>query len=282
MAVNDIELRHIEKGQLDGLVDAQNEIFSDYIVPMKSSRAFFIDFVQSVGGNIANVIVAMDGGRIVGYANPVVDGGEAWIGGVGVVPGHRGRGIGERLMLAAEDFSRRQGAETSILEVIQGNIRAHELYRRLGYEDVRTYVCAEGKPMQFAGYGVRPRKTTSVDELVKTHEEAYAGTCWQRRKVHGLIASAKSSECYIVDGGFVLVRKVDATGYIPYLGVAPSRRGDGIGTSLAKFALNRLYELGAFKIAIYNLNEEPSVLRMLDKFDFAVTMKQIEMRKNLK
>ncbi|HIJ16654.1 MAG TPA: GNAT family N-acetyltransferase [Thermoplasmata archaeon] len=281
MTVNGIELRHIEKGQLDALVDAQNEIFSDYLVPMKSSRAFFIDFVQSVGGNIANVIVAMDGGRIVGYANPVVDRGEAWIGGVGVVPGHRGRGIGEKLMLAAEDFSRNQGAETSILEVIQGNTRAHGLYRRLGYEDVRNYVCAEGKPMQFAGYGATPRKT-SAEELIKIHEEAYAGTCWQRRKIHGLIASAKSSECYIVDGGFVLVRKVDTTGYIPYLGVVPSRRGEGVGTSLAKFALNRLHELGTFKIAIYNLNEEPSVLRMLDKFDFAVTMKQIEMRKSLK
>ena len=281
MVANDIEVRHIEKGQLDELVDAQNEIFSDYIVPMKSSRAFFIDFVQSVGGSIANVIVAMDGDRIVGYANPVVDGGEAWIGGVGVVPGHRGRGIGKKLMLAAEGFSIGRGAETSILEVIQGNTRAHALYRRLGYEDGKTYVCAEGKPMQFTGYGAKPRKTP-VEELIKIHEEAYAGTCWQRRKIHGLLTSAKSSECYIVDGGFVLVRKVDSTGYIPYLGVVPSRRGVGIGTSLAKFALNRLHELGTFKIAIYNLNEEPSVLRMLDEFDFAVTMKQIEMRKSLK
>lgn len=275
-----IELRHLEKDELDGLVDAQNEIFSDYLVPMRSSREFFIDFLQSVGGNLSNVIVATYTGRIVGYVNPVVDGREAWVGGVGVVPAYRGRGLGRRLMLAGEEFSRDEGALVSTLEVIRGNERAHGLYSRMGYADTRTYVCAEGKPVQFAGFGTRPRKAT-VEELVSMHAEAYADTCWQRRKVHGLMSSARTTECYIADGGFVLLRKVESTGYIPYLGVLPDRRGEGIGTSLAKFALNRLWELGAFKVAMYNLNEEPQVLRMLDKFDLAVTMKQIEMRKNL-
>lgn len=280
MAGEGIELRHIESGQLDGLVDAQNEIFADYLVPMKSSKEFFVDFVQSVGGKLSNVIVATDGGRIVGYVNPVVDGDESWVGGVGVVPSHRGRGLGKRLMLAGEEFSRREGACTSILEVIEGNEPAHKLYSRIGYMDVRSYLCAEGKPVQFAGYGIRPRRAT-VEELVPMHAEAYSDTCWQRRKVPGLVSSAHTAECYVADGGFVLVRKVESTGYIPYLGVLPGRRGEGVGTSLAKFALNRLWELGAFKVAIYNLNDEPQVLRMLDKFDFAVTMKQVEMRKSL-
>jgi ribosomal protein S18 acetylase RimI-like enzyme len=280
MADDGIELRHIEKGELDGLVDAQNDIFSDYLVPMRSSREFFIDFLQSVGGKLSNVVVAMDEGRIVGYVNPVVDGEEAWVGGVGVVPAYRGRGLGRRLMLAGEEFSRQEGARTSILEVIEGNVKAHALYRKLGYVDSRTYVCVEGKPVQFAGYGVRPRRA-SPEELAPVHAKAYSDTCWQRRKVQGLMSSAGTSECYVADGGFVLVRKVESTGYVPYLGVVPDRRGQGIGTSLAKFALNRLWELGAFKVAIYNLNDDPQVLRMLDKFDFAVTMKQVEMRKKL-
>lgn len=278
--MGDVEFRHIGKGQLDELVDAQNAIFSDYIVPMKSSRSFFIEFLQSVGGRIENVIVALDDGRIVGYVNPVLDGDEVWIGGVGVVPGQRGRGVGRRLMIEAEEFSRKKGARTSILEVIEGNQRARELYSNLGYAESRIYVCAEGKPKQFAGYGAQPEQV-QPEELVAMHKASYENTCWQRRKVHGLMTSGPVSECYRVDGGFVLVRKVDAVGYVPYLGVVPEKRGQGIGTSLAKFALNRLWELGAFKVAIYNLNEEPAVLRMLDEFDFAVTMKQVEMRKGL-
>lgn len=281
MPADDIELRHIPKGRLDELVDAQNEIFSDYIVPMRSSKEFFIDFLQSVGGSMDNVMVALDGERMVGYANPVVDGDEAWIGGVGVVPSHRGRGIGRRLMLAAEEFSESMGAETSFLEVIEGNSKALGLYRSLGYRETRRFVCAEGKPAHFVGYGEKPR-SASVEDVASMHAEAYKDTCWQRRKVHGLLSSARSSECYSVGTGFVLVRKVEATGYVPYLGVLPGSRREGVGTSLAKFALNRLYELGAFKVAVYNLNEEPAVLRMLDKFDFAVTMKQVEMAKPLK
>lgn len=280
MAQGDIELRPLRRGELDRLVDAQNEIFSDYVIPMRSSKAFFVDFLQSVGGRPENVVVAVDGGRMVGYVNPVVDGDEAWVGGVGVVPGHRGRGLGRRLMLAAEDFSRSKGARTSILEVIQGNEGAQRLYRSLGYLETRTYVCAEGKPAQFVGYGEQPAKA-SAEDLVAIHREAYADTCWQRRKVSGLLSSARGSECYSVRSGFVLVRKVDTTGYIPFLGVVPERRREGVGTSLAKFALNRLHDLGAFKVAMYNLNEEPAVTRMLDEFDFAVTMKQVEMRKSL-
>lgn len=281
MAKDGVELRHVGRNELGELVDAQNEIFSDYIIPMRSSKAFFIDFLQSVGGRMENVIVATDGPRIVGYVNPVLDGDEAWVGGLGVVPQYRARGIGTMLMRAAEEFSRGEGATASILEVIQGNEKAHRLYRSLGYEDVRTYVCAEGRPVQFVGYGEAPRRARTED-LLDMHKAAYADTCWQRRKTCGLEASARSSESYMTDSGFVLVRKVDATGYIPYLGVLPDSRREGVGTSLAKFALNRLHDLGAFKVAMYNLNEEPAVLRMLDKFDLAVTMKQVEMRKSLR
>lgn len=280
MAADSIRLRHVARGELDELVGAQNEIFSDYIMPMRSSAAFFVDFLQSVGGRMENVIIALDGNRIVGYVNPVVDGKEAWIGGVGVVPGYRGKGLGTRLMQAAEEFSRDRGAEASILEVIEGNEKAHRLYKTLGYEDRRRYICAEGRPVRFVGYGEAPRRA-SLEDMLELHREAYSDTCWQRRKACGLESSARSSECYASASGFVLVRKVDTTGFIPYLGVVPARRGEGMGTSLAKFALNRLHELGAFKVAMYNLNEEPAVLRMLDKFDFAVTMKQVEMRKDL-
>jgi ribosomal protein S18 acetylase RimI-like enzyme len=84
-----------------------------------------------------------------------------------------------------------------------------------------------------------------------------------------------------VAGGFVVIRTVDTNGFIPFLGVIPSRRGMGIGTGLAKFALSRLRDRGAYKIALYNVNEDPQTVRMLDKLDFRITMKQIEMRKRL-
>ena len=98
----DLSVEHLGQGKLDALIDAQNRIFEDYIIPIRSSRQFFVDFLRSVGGDLGNVLVALDGDRMVGYVNPVVDGREGWIGGLGVLPSHRGRGIGAQLMLAAE------------------------------------------------------------------------------------------------------------------------------------------------------------------------------------
>jgi len=281
MGNDDEEIRHLERGQLDDLIDAQNEIFSDYIIPMKSSREFFLDFQRSVGGDLRNVLVAFVKGDMVGYVNPVIDRREGWIGGVGVIPSMRGKGIGHRLMQSAEELCRSKGVHEIYLEVIEGNNRAQRLYEELGYVTTRKFITAEGKPARFEGFGIVPRKS-DVSEIVPLHERAYGDTCWQRRKTDAIVESARGAECYVVGGGFVLTRTVDTSGFIPFLGVVPEKRGKGVGTSLAKFALTRLWDLGAFKVALYNVNEDLPTLRMLDKFDFKITLKQTEMKKQLR
>jgi len=273
-------IERLAPDRLDHLIDAQNGIFADYIVPMKLTRPFFLDFLRSVGGDLANVLVALDGERIVGYVNPVIDGQEAWIGGVGVLPTYRRRGLGRDLMLASEDFARGKGAREVWLEVIEGNYGAQKLYEGMGYAPTRKYLTAEGRPIRFEGFGDLPSSAT-MSELQKLHEASYRDTCWQRRKPQSLVQAARGAECYKLDGGFVLVRTVETNGFIPFLGVVPDKRSKGIGTALAKFALTKLYNHGAFKVTLYNINEDLPTLRMLDIFDFKVTMKQLEMKKNL-
>ena len=275
-----IVIRHLELDEIDALVNAQTEIFADYIIPMRSSRDFFMDFTRSVGGKPRDILIALSGDDIVGYVNPVLDGEEAWIGGLGVVPSHRRKGIGRQLMIAAEDFARDSGVEEILLEVIVGNDVAYGLYRSLGYEDHAVYLTAEGKPTHFAGFEIVPKKA-SLSDLLPMHERAYEDACWQKRKISALVHGIRSAELYRVSGGFVVLRKVDTNGFVPFLGVLPDKRGMGIGTSLAKFALNRLSELGVYKVAVYNINENRENLRMLDKFDLGVTIKQQEMRKEL-
>jgi len=280
-AARGIEIERLAFGMLDALVDAQNEMFQDYIIPVKSSRQFFLDFLKSVGGDLNNILVAVDGDkRIVGYINPVVDGFEGWIGGIGIHPQYRGSGIGSRLMIDAEKDLHSKGVREISLEVIEGNDRAQKLYERLGYVATRKFLTAEGKPARFEGFGTRP-SPASMSDLLALHERSYRDACWQRRKADALVQSARGAECYKTDGGFVVLRTVEATGFIPFLGVLPERRRKGVGTSLAKFALTRLHDLGAFKIALYNVNEDTPTQRMLDMFDFKVTMKQIEMKKTL-
>ena len=278
--IHPVSIRHIGPAGLDDLVEAQDRIFADYMVPVHSSRTFFVDFLKSVGGDLGNVLVAIDEGRIVGYVNPVHDRREGWIGGIGVMPGYRGKGIGTELMSVAEELLRRRGVIDVYLEVIEGNHRAQKLYERLGYRPRRKLLCAEGRPARFDGYGVPPAKAT-LAEVLPIHERSYADACWQRRKTEALVQSARASEVYRSEGGFVMVRAVETNGFIPFLGVVSEMRRKGVGASLAKFALTRLHELGAFKASVFNAEENDAILRMVDMFDFKVTMKQIEMQKTL-
>jgi ribosomal protein S18 acetylase RimI-like enzyme len=64
---------------------------------------------------------------------------ETWyICSVAVTPEHRRRGIGERLMQIARERAREHGYERLSLVVFEGNTAAVRLYRRLGYEIVRS------------------------------------------------------------------------------------------------------------------------------------------------
>jgi GNAT superfamily N-acetyltransferase len=57
---------------------------------------------------------------------------------LGILPEHRGRGLGRALMLKALDGFKRGGLLRSFLEVTSQNDGAIRLYRRLGFSKVRT------------------------------------------------------------------------------------------------------------------------------------------------
>ncbi|NJL93702.1 MAG: GNAT family N-acetyltransferase [Anaerolineae bacterium] len=68
---------------------------------------------------------------------------QGWIGGLGVIPGFRGQGIGKRLMYALLDQAARNGLRGVQLEVIQGNIPAYTLYKKLGFWTERELLTVE-------------------------------------------------------------------------------------------------------------------------------------------
>lgn len=58
-----------------------------------------------------------------------------------IAPGCEGRGVGSVLIAAGEEWARAQGYRWLTLNVFAQNVRAREVYQRLGYgEDVMKYV----------------------------------------------------------------------------------------------------------------------------------------------
>ncbi len=64
--------------------------------------------------------------------------GEFYLDSIGVIPGHRGEGIGRKLLLAMRDRAFAQGFDRVGLLVDFNNPDAERLYRSLGFEPVGT------------------------------------------------------------------------------------------------------------------------------------------------
>ncbi|MEA4911879.1 MAG: ribosomal protein S18-alanine N-acetyltransferase [Oscillospiraceae bacterium] len=84
----------------------------------------------------ARLFTALADGVPCGFVDMHIAADDAHINELGVDPGVRRRGIGERLMRAAEDCARREGCAVLSLEARQSNAAAAALYRKRGFRDV--------------------------------------------------------------------------------------------------------------------------------------------------
>jgi len=82
------------------------------------------------------LLIAVEGAEIVGYLcfDSVLD--EGNIANLAVAPEHRRRGIGQKLLRAAEDRGRGLGLRFLNLEARKSNAAAVALYEKLGYRRV--------------------------------------------------------------------------------------------------------------------------------------------------
>jgi ribosomal protein S18 acetylase RimI-like enzyme len=96
-----------------------------------------------------NIVALVDGepaGMVSGVPGDAE--GEAELISMWVSPSARGRGVGDRLMTAVEEWARRAGARVLRLAVTEGNANARALYLRSGFGDT-------GEPGDLMPDGVR-------------------------------------------------------------------------------------------------------------------------------
>ncbi len=89
------------------------------------------------------IFVAEMGGEVVGWVQALVlrllvEDAQAQIGGLVVDEAHRNQKIGEKLMEAAEEWTREQGLRRVYVTSNIKRERAHKFYERIGYEKLKT------------------------------------------------------------------------------------------------------------------------------------------------
>ena len=80
-----------------------------------------------------HTLVAERSSRPVGFVSFDVTGERAHIGAIAVVRGERGRGIGVKLLRAAEKLAQSLGANVVALETGEANLAALDMFTRAGY-----------------------------------------------------------------------------------------------------------------------------------------------------
>ena len=176
--------------------------YEGYFVPMHVDEAALRFMVDAWDIDLDRSRVALVDGQPVGLAFLAVRGDAAWIGGVGVTPANRGRGIGRRLMKAVLA----EASRPVNLEVIEQNEPAKRLYDSLGFEVVRmleVWSLTEEAPASDARPVDQPRPLGQVS------------LPWQRQdaslpeNLEGL-ETARGTALFRVSNGRVSIVQLDA------------------------------------------------------------------------
>jgi ribosomal-protein-alanine N-acetyltransferase len=92
-------------------------------------------YYTELANRSACYLVARLDGQVVGYTGMWVIMDEAHITTLAVAPEHRGRKIGERLLIALLEEAILAGAARATLEVRESNVIAQKLYRKYGFRE---------------------------------------------------------------------------------------------------------------------------------------------------
>lgn len=176
----------VPASQIDFTVflDTFNAAYRDYFVPLQMELEPMRQLIHRDAVEMAASRVALDDGEPVGVGMLAVRGAQGWIGGLGIVPSHRGQGIGRQLTTGLLDAARERGLRQVQLEVIDENLVARSLYQSLNFQETRRLFLLERPPK---AHTVAPEPSISVQKvhpnrLLHFYEAFHsAPNPWQRR-----------------------------------------------------------------------------------------------------
>jgi ribosomal protein S18 acetylase RimI-like enzyme len=91
------------------------------------------NFAHQMTSGLQAVFGAMDGDKLVGVVVVTHDGRKGWVNRLGVLPEYQRRGIGTRLVGAAEDHIHAQGLEIVAALIEHDNDASLSMFKQAGY-----------------------------------------------------------------------------------------------------------------------------------------------------
>ncbi|HWI61446.1 MAG TPA: N-acetyltransferase [Symbiobacteriaceae bacterium] len=175
-----MQLQTADKFSLAELTRFWNLGYTGYFIAIEFTEAMLSGWIKNGDFDLSRSIVAMDGENCMGFSLLGVRGHRGWIGGFGVAPDYRGRGLAYELFSRHVDLIVREtDLKTVQLEVLVENW-ARKVYERAGFAVTRRLSLLQGVPAAPAtGTAV---KTAPPVPLLAHHYRLHAGckAVWQR------------------------------------------------------------------------------------------------------
>lgn len=131
---------------IEELTEAYNQTRVDYMVPMPMNVARLTEYIHVYDVHLDKSLVALENGKMFGLGMLGIRPERSWITRLGLIADQRGKGIGQALMEGLLEISDEIGIPRNILEVIYGNKPAHNLFLKLGFEEVRELLILRRAP----------------------------------------------------------------------------------------------------------------------------------------
>lgn len=284
-----VDFKTLEDTRTEVLHAAFIEAFSDYHVKMNLPLEKFKIMLQSRGYSPEFSIGAFKDNQLIGF---ILNGIRNWKGqitaydcGTGVIPEYRKQGITSKMFSEVLSLLRGNSIEHYLLEVIQSNEAAVNLYKKQGFFITRDLLCfkidknlireAPFTPIKCHSYSIE-----QIDwELFKSFWSFEPS--WQN-SVDSIVAVSDLFEVIIaeIDGktiGYGIIDRV--TGTIPQLAVHKDYRCKGIGHNILKILI-QYTEAG--NISFINVdNRCTSSVKFLENLGFDNFVNQYEMMLNI-
>ncbi|MFT5288601.1 MAG: ribosomal protein S18 acetylase RimI-like enzyme [Planctomycetota bacterium] len=258
-----MDLRRLDLTQLPVLHAAYLEAFSDYSVPVRPTLAQFGEMLCRRGVDWPHSVGAFEGENLVGVQ--IIGTGEYGFEGTlsaynlltGVVPSARGKQLGKALIGQALESLGASPAEQILLECVQSNKVALDLYRDLGFQVTRSLECLDvpGEKLVYKqiAANVSIREITSP-VWVRLGDHCTWSPSWQNSNEAMRRARPKPTVlgAYRDDAIVGYAALFQESGDLAQFTVHPGKHHEGIGSALFAACARRLIP-GVNRIRIMNV-----------------------------
>lgn len=124
----DVKFRKMTIADIDAVYEIEHSSFS---LPW-TKEAFFYEMLDN---QHAYYVLAETADGIVGFCGLWIIMDECHVTNIAILPEHRGKKLGEKLMRAAMETAVEKGAKTMTLEARVSNTPARNLYEKLGFKN---------------------------------------------------------------------------------------------------------------------------------------------------